>query len=539
MKKLLAWFALKFRAIQEYLTKTFRRRRSPMASITSTARAALSALSSQYTGYAGGDEEPIGIVRGTKVPFGFDLEMMMYKGVIEAMVVVVLGKLNSRKTTLIKNMLIVRMRTSFGGRRSRAIVEDVIVRNGVPEWRKMAEKMRVKPINMHEPFNPLSIEYGMTRDEHMITVEDLITAGGFKRPTGKHDQAARIAFLKMYSQYPEEASMKTYNLTLKKLKSEDVVAYGKQIDDEYKARVEAKYAAEGKEIPKALRELMNRESNVDPQEIVNAALEVHYDLDKVLEGPLGRMFSGTETHVEGFRQRLVVLNYTELLTNPSAIALIKRFIRRLMASAKNRNDLRFMFQTDISDEAYKMLRIGDEAVETSDDVKSVRSTNKAKFILSQRARDFESIGEGDSLKRNASTNLFGDVSVFFIGRQGKKDIARLQLEIDLSDEEVAIIMTQAPGQFLVKIGDNPGIPIDTNPLYTASLAEVSESNLALFEALQRQADREDTFVEEEFDFTEWEKDFHTYQVKEQNKEQELVQAWGPPQSSSPENTPID
>jgi len=495
MSKLSARISRSYKAILEKLSKTFRRRRSSVASITSTARAALSSLSSQYTGYAGGDEEAIALVRGTDVPFGFDLEMMMRNGEIEAMVVVILGKINSRKTTLAKNLLLTRLRTSFGGRQARAIVEDVIVRNGIPEWKSTADALRVIPVPMHEPFNPISATYGMSRDENLMTIEDLITAGGFKRPVGIHDYASRIAFSKMYSEYPAFASAPTFSQTLKKLNADDVLEYGKQIDEEFKAQIEAEAAIQGEEVPRALLELMMENSNVAPEKVIKAAIEVHFDLDKVLEGPLGRMFGGTKTIEIGFLQRLVVLDYTQLLTNPAAIALVKRFVRRFLESAKNRNDLRFMFQTDISDEAYKMLRIGDEAVATSDDIKSIRSTDKAKIILSQRPRDFLSIGGSDSIERNASNNLLGDVSVFFIGRQGKKDIALLKETIDLTDEEEAIIATQDRGQFLVKIGDNLGIPIDTNALFTESLAEISQSNSALDEALDRSATNEDAFIQ--------------------------------------------
>jgi len=495
MSKLTARISRSFKAIQERLSRTFRRRRSSVASITSTARAALSSLSSQYTGYAGGDEEAIALVRGTDVPFGFDLEMMMHNGEIEAMVVVILGKINSRKTTLAKNLLLVRLRTSFGGRQPRAIVEDVIVRNGIPEWQETANKLRVDPVPMHEPFNPISASYGMTRDENLMTIEDLITAGGFKRPVGIHDYASRVAFLKMYSKYPKFASVPTFSQTLKKLNVADVLEYGTQIDDEFKSHVEEEAETQDDAMPSELQELIERDSNVDPEDVIKAAIEVHYDLDKVLEGPLGRMFAGTKSIEKGFRQRLVVLNYTQLLTNPAAVALVKRFVRRFLESAKNRNDLRFMFQTDISDEAYKMLRIGDEAVSTSDDIKSIRSTSKAKIILSQRTRDFQVIGSSDSIERNASDNLLGDVSVFFIGRQGKKDIALLRETIDLTVDEEAIIVTQERGQFLVKIGENPGIPIDTNPLFNDSLAEISQSNSALDESLDRSNIKEDAFIQ--------------------------------------------
>ena len=482
--------------IQEKLIRTFRRKRSIGAATTTTARAALSALSSLYSGYAGGDEEAIALVVGTDQPFGFDLEMLMKNAEIEAMVVLILGKINSRKTTLAKNLLFVRLRTSFGGRQSRAIVEDVIVRNGIPEWQKTAEKLRCTPVPMHEPFNPISSVYGMSRDEHMMTVEDLITAGGHKRPIGIFDHASRIAFLKMYSEYPEYASIPTFARTLEKLSVDDVLAYGKQIEAEYKARIDAEAAAKGEQIPEKLLELMQRNSNIDPEKIVKAALKVLFDLNKVLEGHLGRMFGGTKTIEKGFKQRLVVLDYTKLLTNPDSIALVKRFVRRLLESAKNRNDLDFMFQTDISDEAYKMLRIGDEAIATSDDIKSIRSTDKAKIILSQRPRDFLSIGDGDTSKRNASNNLFGDVSVFFIGRQGKKDIQLLRESIEITEEEELIISGQGRGQFLVKIGDNLGIPIDTNAMFTDILAEISDSNSALDEGLDRSTFREDTFIEE-------------------------------------------
>jgi hypothetical protein len=391
-------------------------------------------------------------------------------------------------------MLLVRLRASFGGRQARAIVDDVIVRNGQPEWASTAEALRVTPVPMHEPFNPIAPQYGMTRDEHLMTVEDLIAAGGFKRPVGVHDYASRIAFLKMYNKYAEFASIPTFSITLKKLDVSDVLEYSDQIDSEYRSQIDAEAKRLKTDIPEALAELMERSSNVDPQKIVDAAIEVHYDLEKVLEGPLGRMFSGTSTIEKGFMQRLVVLDYTQLLTNPEAISLVKRFVRRLLESAKNRNDLRFMFQTDISDEAYKMLRVGNEAVATSDDIKSIRSTDKAKIILSQRPRDFMSIGGADSIERNASGNIFGDVSVFVIGKQGKKDVALLKEHIDLTEEEELVILTQDRGQFLVKIGDKLGVPIDTNAMYTKSLAQISQSNSALDEALDRSVMKDDVFI---------------------------------------------
>ncbi len=497
MSKLLEAISLKWKGFTEYLAKTFRRRRSPQATMTSTARAALSALSPQYTGYAGGDEDTIAIVRGTDVNFGFDLEMMMRKGIIEAMVVLVLGKINSRKTTLAKNLLLVRLRTSFGGRQPRAIVDDVIVRNGKPEWQSTAEALSVSPVPMHEPFNPLAAIYGMSRDEHLLTVEDLILAGGYMRLTGERDYASRVCFLKMYNEYPELASMKAFSQTLEKLNADDVLRYVKQIDDEFKERI-LKEAEKAKlEIPEELLELMNRTSNVNPERIVEAALSVFYDLDKVLEGPLGRMFSGTGTFEKGFQQRLVVLDYTQLLNNPAAVALVKRFVHRFLDSARNRDDKRFMFQTEISDEAYKMLRIGDEAVSASNDIKGIRTGNKAKILLSQGSRDFDVIGNDGTIQQKASENIFADVSVFIIGKQGKKNIEHLARHIDLTEGEKAIIATQGPGQFLVKIGDNPGIPIDTGPMFTDVLASISKSNEALEEATDRSTYKEDTFIVDE------------------------------------------
>lgn len=486
----------KVKAVRESLVKVFRRRRSPVASITATARAALSSLSSLYTGYAGGDDEAIATVRSTDVPFGFDLETMMENGDIEAMVVMIIGKINSRKTTLAKNILFVRLRTAFGGRQSRAIVEDVIVRNGEPEWRRTAELLKCEPIPMHEAFNPIAHSYGMSIDEHMITIEDLITSGGLKPLVGINDYAARVAFTKMYKEYPNKASIPTFSRTLERLKVRDVLKYKDEVDKQYTAKMLVDAQETGEEIPPELLELMERDSNVRPERVVEAALEVFFDLDKVPEGPLGRMFSGTKSIDKRFAQRLVVLDYTQLLGNPAAIALVKRFIRRLLESAKNRNDLRFMFQTDISDEAYKMLRIGDEAINQSDDVKGIRTANKAKIMLTQRIPDLMSVGDSNSQSRNASNNILGDVSIFIIGRQGKKDVKALCEVIDLTEPEQAIIQTQDKGQFLVKIVDKPGIPIDTNTMFTKTLAYISQSNGALDAALDRKGPVvEDAFIE--------------------------------------------
>jgi hypothetical protein len=468
------------------------RRRNQAAGFTAPGSDVLGAMSTTLTAYNGGnDENAFALVRLLDEPYGLDFEQLMKDSRIGSKKVFVVGKINSRKTTLLKAIAYLRSQISSGGRLPRTSIENTSRRNNVAEFEIFARELRSRPVSFTKPTNPLAHTYGFTIEEHIVTIDEMFAySNNGKMPEGINDFANRIALFKMFNEMAEFASVPLFRWILQHMQISDVVRYETLARESFIEQIHQQF--EGQALPDSLVELLARESNTDPESVVRSARTNYFAVDKILKGKYGTIFSGTDSLALELQQRVVSKDYTALTDD--AVALMQSFMWRLRKSSLNRMDRRFMVHTTIHDENSGKWKYPSYGVNFTDSLKQGRDNEELIMVACHRLRDYMGVAGGNDQLRMLATTFYRDFDVWIIGQLGLSDIDDLREVFPITNVEEKVITDQMPGQFSVKIGNEPMIFIDINPLFTPTLQRISYSNAALDNALHRDVVVADEFV---------------------------------------------
>lgn len=233
------------------------------------------------------------------------------------------------------------------------------------------------------------------------------------------------------------------------------------------------------ELSSNLKDSEYQVENIDWEAFREDAGLVATSVINFLHGEFGETFGGEGSFADLFSQRFVGVDYSDRADNVKAFLIA--FVMRIKITAVARKDMRFWFDIELIDESIKLMSISPSFLRTfARNLKEARNTSRTMFVMLHRPQDLDTLGEYNSLARNA----IRDVGIAYIARVRDEDaLNELAKMYDFGDTEKAIIRDLPIGAYAVKYGRGPllfmRIPLNFVRSY---LVETNEAN---YDALVR------------------------------------------------------